>query len=105
VIEQAKGAIIGRLRCDADDAFLALRETSQLRNVKLRELAVALVEYLGLGGTPPRLEAPAVDDAARGRSAYGDRDPENVRLDLERGLPRAGLPSRARRRERPLPGG
>jgi hypothetical protein len=47
VIEQAKGAIIAATGAGASDAWRVLRETSQHNNVKLRDLAVALVEYLG----------------------------------------------------------
>jgi hypothetical protein len=46
-IDQAKGAVMGLLRCDAQHAWSTLRRASQQFNVKLRELAVALVEYLG----------------------------------------------------------
>jgi hypothetical protein len=47
VIEQAKGAIIAVLRCSADEAWAVLRRASQQFNVKLRELALALVEHVG----------------------------------------------------------
>ena len=47
-IEQAKGAIMGRLGCDANHAFTLLRETSQRRNVKLRDVCTALLEDLPL---------------------------------------------------------
>jgi hypothetical protein len=46
-IEQAKGAIMGRLGCDADQAWDVLRRTSQDFNVKVRALAVALLEHIG----------------------------------------------------------
>lgn len=66
-IEQAKGAIMGRLRCDAETAWATLRRASHESNVKLRVLAVALVEHIGgvpaeqpAGGTPIR-----PDDRAR----------------------------------------
>ncbi len=45
-IEQAKGAIMGRLACDADTAWATLRRASHESNVKLRSLAVALVEHI-----------------------------------------------------------
>ncbi|GAA1957197.1 ANTAR domain-containing protein [Amycolatopsis minnesotensis] len=47
MIEQAKGAIMARRRVDADEAWAMLRRASQEFNVKLRELALALVEYVG----------------------------------------------------------
>jgi hypothetical protein len=46
-IEQAKGAIMGCLRCDAETAWATLRQASHESNVKLRVLAVALVEHIG----------------------------------------------------------
>lgn len=50
VIEQAKGMVMTRRSVDADEAFSTLAEVSQTQNVKLRALAVALVELVG-GGT------------------------------------------------------
>lgn len=46
-IEQAKGAIMGCLGCDAETAWSTLRRASHESNVKLRMLAVALVEHIG----------------------------------------------------------
>ncbi len=46
-IEQAKGAIMAARRCAPEEAWQTLRRASQEFNVKVRELAVALVEYLG----------------------------------------------------------
>jgi transcriptional regulator with GAF, ATPase, and Fis domain len=43
VIEQAKGIVMARERCSADEAFDILRRMSQYRNVKLREIAQAIV--------------------------------------------------------------
>jgi hypothetical protein len=47
VIEQAKGVIMTLQRCDAVEAWMVLRRASQQFNVKLRELALALVEHIG----------------------------------------------------------
>ncbi|WP_410651359.1 ANTAR domain-containing protein [Amycolatopsis sp. cmx-4-54] len=47
VIEQAKGAIIAVAHCDAHTAWQRLQIASQHFNVKLRDLAVALIEHLG----------------------------------------------------------
>jgi|tagenome__1003787_1003787.scaffolds.fasta_scaffold20958560_5 hypothetical protein len=47
VIEQAKGAIMAIRRCDAERAWAVLRRASQQFNIKLRELALALVEHIG----------------------------------------------------------
>ena len=70
-IEQAKGVIMGSLRCDAEAAWSTLRRASHESNVKLRELAVALVEHVG--GVPaeqPAAAAPIVpDDLARKAAA------------------------------------
>lgn len=43
VIEQAKGIIMAREHCSADDAFALLTRTSQHRNKKLRDIAAATV--------------------------------------------------------------
>jgi GAF domain-containing protein len=43
VIEQAKGIIMGRLRCTADEAFQHLAKQSQHANRKLRDLAEEVV--------------------------------------------------------------
>ena len=70
-IEQAKGVIMGNLQCDADAAWSTLRLASHESNVKLRSLAVALVEHVG--GVPaeqPAAAAPIVpDDLARKAAA------------------------------------
>ncbi|GAA5147543.1 ANTAR domain-containing protein [Pseudonocardia eucalypti] len=47
IIEQAKGAVVAATGTGSTQAWQVLRETSQNNNVKLRELAVALIEYLG----------------------------------------------------------
>ena len=44
VIEQAKGAIMGRRRVSADTAFELLRRSSQRRNMKLRDVAQEVVD-------------------------------------------------------------
>nr|WP_090340500.1 ANTAR domain-containing protein [Mycolicibacterium malmesburyense]CRL69837.1 putative regulatory protein [Mycolicibacterium malmesburyense] len=49
-IEQAKGALMGLCGCDAEQAWSILRRASQEFNVKLRELAVALLEHVS--GSP-----------------------------------------------------
>ncbi|HET6704658.1 ANTAR domain-containing protein [Amycolatopsis sp.] len=76
-IEQAKGAIMAVRRCPPEEAWQTLRRASQEFNVKVRELAVALVEHLG-GRTavPPegtreiRPGAPARHAAERLWSAF-----------------------------------
>jgi len=49
VIEQAKGILAARLGIDPDAAFDRLREESQRRNVRLAELAAALVAGVAAG--------------------------------------------------------
>jgi AmiR/NasT family two-component response regulator len=44
VIEQAKGMIMVRDRCTAEEAFMVLTRISQHRNIKLRDLAQGIVE-------------------------------------------------------------
>jgi hypothetical protein len=53
-LEEAKGIVIALRRCDPDEAWQTLRRASQQFNVKVRELAVALVELLsGAPATQP----------------------------------------------------
>ena len=44
VIEQAKGVIMSTVGCTADEAFELLRQQSQTENVKLRDIALGIVE-------------------------------------------------------------
>ena len=69
-IEQAKGAIMGCLGCDAETAWNTLRRASHESNVKLRTLAVALMEHIG--GSPaeqPAATSPIVPDEAARKAA------------------------------------
>ena len=50
VIEQAKGIVMGRRRCSADEAFAILTRISQDSNRKLRDVAAALVAKAASGG-------------------------------------------------------
>lgn len=43
VIEQAKGVLMAQYRCAADEAFARLAKVSQNRNIRIRELAQALI--------------------------------------------------------------
>lgn len=69
VIDLAVGVLIERTRCTADDAFALLRRYSQTRNVKLREVAVEVVdEAAGGPGRGAELRAPFEQrDGARRR--------------------------------------
>jgi ANTAR domain len=49
VIEQAKGLVMGAAGGDSSSAFATLARASQHFNVRLRNLAVALVEHVGRG--------------------------------------------------------
>lgn len=68
-IEQAKGVIMGRLRCDADTAWSTLRRASHESNVKLRSLAVALVEHVGGGPAEQPAGAATIVPDERARKA------------------------------------
>lgn len=69
-IEQAKGAIMGSLRCDAETAWATLRRASHESNVKLRTLAVALVEHIGgAAAEQPAAAAPIVPDERARKAA------------------------------------
>jgi len=48
-IEQAKGVIMGQLRCDADAAFAVLISRSQRQNRKLRDIAAEVIAAV-IGG-------------------------------------------------------
>jgi ANTAR domain-containing protein len=62
-IEQAKGALMGLMRCDAEHAWRMMRRASQEFNVKLRELAVALVEHIsGAPAEQPDTGTPITPD-------------------------------------------
>ncbi|WP_067486395.1 GAF and ANTAR domain-containing protein [Actinomadura hibisca] len=52
IIDQAIGIVMAQRRVAADTAFALLRQTSQRRNRKLREIAADLVRVTG--GGPPR---------------------------------------------------
>ncbi|WP_432513117.1 ANTAR domain-containing protein [Kineococcus sp. SYSU DK001] len=49
VIDMAKGALMALTRCDEDSAFRQLSEVSQTHNVKLFDLATALLADLRRG--------------------------------------------------------
>jgi hypothetical protein len=51
-LEEAKGIVIALRRCGPDEAWTTLRRASQELNVKVRELAVALVELIAGAPAP-----------------------------------------------------
>lgn len=67
-IDQAVGVIMAQNRVPAEDAFAILRAASQHRNVKLREVAAALIE--NLTGRPP---SPAPEFRRSGPAEPGSR--------------------------------
>jgi hypothetical protein len=72
VIEQAKGAIMAIRRCDAEQAWAVLRRASQQFNIKVRDIALALVEHIGNapGQQPDDADLQVnTSPAARGASA------------------------------------
>jgi GAF domain-containing protein len=56
IIDQAMGIIMGQRCCHADDAFALLRRISQDTNVKLRDVATALI--IQTTGAPPQPTPP-----------------------------------------------
>ena len=66
VIDQAVGVLMGQQQCDAATAFALLRQHSQNHNLKLRDVARALIErHTG----SVAVEAPPFRRAVRGTSA------------------------------------
>jgi hypothetical protein len=69
-IEQAKGAIMGCLGCDAEQAWMTLRQASQEFNIKARVLAIALLEHIsGAPAEQPAFAAPIVPDQSTRQAA------------------------------------
>ncbi|MFN8074979.1 MAG: ANTAR domain-containing protein [Kineosporiaceae bacterium] len=68
VVEQAKGMVMAAVPTDSASAFSVLSRASQHFNVRLRHLAVALVEHVGTGPA----EHPD-DDAERVEPSEHDR--------------------------------
>jgi hypothetical protein len=68
-IEEAKGAIIAVRFCGPDEAWATLARASQEFNVKVRELAVALIEELGNADAPRPEGAPKIVPAPDARKA------------------------------------
>ncbi|WP_189636209.1 ANTAR domain-containing protein [Arthrobacter sp. NamB2] len=60
VIDQAKGILTGRHRCGSDEAFARLRKMSNEANVRLRDVAAALVYQTAV---PPRAGMTTREDA------------------------------------------
>ncbi|MEH0419492.1 ANTAR domain-containing protein [Streptomyces sp. B21-083] len=72
VIDQARGILMAVESCTADEAWDALRDTSQHTNTKLREVAEAIVT-VSTGGPPPAEPVrTALRDAVRRQHARDD---------------------------------
>lgn len=71
VIEQAKGALMAFRRLTADEAFAALRVHSQHHNVKLKDLARALVESFSATTVHPDSEVQRVAALLLGPASGG----------------------------------
>ncbi|MCZ9348816.1 ANTAR domain-containing protein [Streptomyces mutabilis] len=59
VIDQARGVLMALHACTSDEAWLILRETSQLSNTKLRTVAAAVTAGAESDGPPPPPEVRA----------------------------------------------
>lgn len=71
VIEEAKGAIIAVRHCSPDEAWNTLRRGSQQFNVKVRDLAAALIELLSGAPAPQPDGTPRLAPGAEAREAAG----------------------------------
>ena len=75
-IEQAKGWLVGVCDITLDAAFTVLQGVSQNRNIKLRDLAAALMELTHAGGLPGAVDlTPAHHAAAALMVRVGKPDP------------------------------
>jgi hypothetical protein len=75
VVEQAKGAVMVAVGTDAQGAFQVLSRASQHFNVRLRNLAIALVEHIGHGEAehpddPEAVVVPSPEDHAVARQVW-----------------------------------
>ncbi len=72
-IDQALGVLMAQNRCSRDEAFGILRRASQHRNLKLREVAAAVIErFTGHpAAEPPPFSPPQRPDPSRGRPGRG----------------------------------
>ncbi|AUZ87798.1 hypothetical protein CVO76_09270 [Arthrobacter agilis] len=59
VIDQAKGILMGRHRCGSEEAFLRLKQMSNDSNVRIRDVARALIYQASAPASPPAAGADA----------------------------------------------
>ena len=83
VIDQAKGMLMARHGCSADEAFQLLRQASMRENRKIRDIATAIVEAIG-----------RQDTAAEGGSVMADRELAADRRDHAVSLREAAVAAR-----------
>jgi len=97
VIEQAKGMLMARHGCTADEAFQLLCQASMRQNRKIRDIACAIVESIGMQTTAAQRElvlaireraADGRDDAADLREAAANNRDADVEDLLRRALQR-----------------
>jgi ANTAR domain len=83
VIEQAKGVLMGCYGCDPTAAFAVLVRLSSTRNVKLRDLASAVVE--AVSGEPQSGAGPMPSPCERVRRVLDDPPEQQLRESDGRG--------------------
>lgn len=76
LIGQAKGILMVREGCSADDAFLMLVEASQRRNVKVVEIAAEITQATTMRAesSPPQTSRPNRLPSARATGTSSDRN-------------------------------
>jgi hypothetical protein len=89
VIEQAKGVLVERLRVTADEGFDQLVQLSQQTNIKLIEVAAAIV-----GTTAPDPGGIDVTEPTESRPPVTDLIDERLRDQVKRGRDRAAVAAR-----------
>jgi AmiR/NasT family two-component response regulator len=71
VIDQARGILMATHGCTSDQAWHILRETSQLSNTKLRDVAAAVTASAGADGPAPSAEVRTALQRALARHGRG----------------------------------
>jgi hypothetical protein len=75
-IDQALGVLMAQNRCTRDAAFAILRRASQHRNLKLREVAAAVIErFTGHPAAPPPVFRPSAASPAPAVEAPRNAEP------------------------------
>ncbi|CAM5582882.1 hypothetical protein SPURM210S_06997 [Streptomyces purpurascens] len=71
MIDQARGILMATHGCTSDQAWHILRETSQLSNTKLRDVAAAVTASAESDGPPPPPELRTALNKALARRHHG----------------------------------